>query len=916
MILRKRRVSDAIKGAELTGSSVYGALSSVTLLVAASLGMPAYAQDASSPDQIEQIIVTGSSIRGIPPTGSNLIQMGQESIVESGSATMQELFSTVPQLGTFNEAPRPDPHSNGILSTAPNIRGIGQAQTLVLINGQRVVGVGHLQNISDPSIVPPSGVNRVEVIADGASSIYGSDGIAGVVNVLTLREFEGVRGAVRYGWGDGYDLNNLNFVTGTTWNDGGFMMSVESSNTSNLEGFDRDFMTTDFSDRGGVDNRTQNGCIPSQFRFNNESGSATGDYITYGSGAINERCDNSQYTDLYPSQERLSFFGSGHHRFTDRISGVFDIFHSSTDSEANLQPALSNGVMTRDNPFFPSHMVPSDVDSITAYYNVSELTGERLRDVQSVRVWGGSFGTDVEFGRFMWTTYLTGSKSWTDLNEGSFNPGANLAAIRGTTPETALDPFAGRTANDVLVGIADYEQYFGSHQYLWEINSKVDGPLFEVSGGEVRGAVGGVFRKEFYDGENTLSRIGFKENLGKQIGRREVNSVFGELFIPVIGGGNALTGVQNLDISLSARYDKYSDFGNTTNPKIGINWRINDSVMLRGSYGDSFAAPMLPDLFGPDTRAGYGAGGRTPAGVTPQRTGSIFIAGGNPNLDAETANTWSLGMELTPLSMPGLSVSATYYSLAFEGRIYYPNSAFFDVLPEFDQFFMDNIVCETGTYPGGTNCTSLPVDSAAIYEVIKDLRLQNFPRPVNGPEDIPDIYILQDLRRANLAEIDTTGIDLDTRYAWDTSFGSMALQLQGNYITKFDQRAIAGAEAVDQFPFGQQKLKLRSSFSAVSGPATAVLTANFSDKYRDQYLAMTGSGTVQSVETIKSFTSVDFHLGLDLQSLGMGFGSSTLLTLDLSNMFDQDPPRRRAGTGYGRGDVLGRVFTVGIRQEF
>ncbi len=206
---------------------------------------------------------------------------------------------------------------------------------------------------------------------------------------------------------------------------------------------------------------------------------------------------------------------------------------------------------------------------------------------------------------------------------------------------------------------------FASKQWVWELNSKVDGPLFHIPGGDVKVAVGGVFRKEFYDGINTLSRIGFLENLGAQIGRRKVYSGFGELFIPVFGEDNAVAGLHRLDISVSARYDHYSDFGQTTNPKVGVNWAPFEGFTLRGSYGTSFHAPPLPDLFGPDTRAGYGTGGLTPAGLAT-RTGSIFIAGGNPDLDAETATTWSLGLDIAPPAISGLRASATYCNIKFK----------------------------------------------------------------------------------------------------------------------------------------------------------------------------------------------------------------------------------------------------------
>lgn len=888
----------------------------------------AHAQDqndnsaVADEDVIEEesvIVVTGSSIRGVPPTGSNLIQLGADEVVNTGASTTQELLANVPQLGTFNEAPRPDPHSNGILSTAPNIRNIGQAQTLVLVNGHRIVGVGHLQNISDPSIVPPSIIQRVEVVADGASSVYGSDGIAGVVNIITREEYDGAAATFRYGFGDDYDLLNTNGVFGTTWSGGGIVAAVEYSKTSRLQGSDRDYVTTDFSDVGGVDNRALINCATPAFKINDAEGKPTGDFIQYGTGDVNARCENAGYTDLYPRQERLSFFAAGHHEAAPGIELFFDAFHSTTNSDAYLQPAGASGVMTRQSPYFPHSEVDPSVESISVYYSASEVSGVRLRDKQEIAVYGGTVGTDVSLGDFVWTTYLTGSHSTTDLNEGSFSPVVNSQFINGTDPATAIDPFTGMTSEQTKVGLANYEQFFGSTQWIWELNSTVDGPLFSIPAGDVRAALGGVYRREFYDGKNTLSRIGFEENLGGEIGRREVYSLFGELFIPLFGSDNAVPGLERLDISLSARYDHYNDFGSTFNPKIGVNWEPVTGFTLRGSYGTSFHAPALPDLYGPDTRAGYSGGGMNPPGVTNTRTGSIYIAGGNPNLKPEEATTYSFGFDVAPPSLSGFRASATYYNINFTGRIAYPTAFgnFFYILPEMNQYFVDNVVC-----PGGqpydpatsTGCVSETIDPAIVYDLIKDLRLQNFPAAVNSPADIPPVYIVSILRRVNLGSIDTDGIDFDVSYRWSMADTDLGIQVQGNRVLNYDQIAVPGAPTVSQFDFGQSKFKARAAFSVLNGPFTAIATVNYNDKYRTQYTAVENGETSLSTETVDSFTTVDLHFGYRLPEVGVLNG--TELTLDVDNLFDEDPPFVRSGFGYGDGNPLGRLITLGIRKQF
>lgn len=862
------------------------------------------------------IVVTGSSIRGVPPTGSQLIQLGAEAVVTTGATTVQELLSNVPQLGSFNTAPRPDQRSNGIISTAPNIRGIGQAQTLVLINGHRLVGVGHLQNIPDPSIVPPSAIQRVEIVADGASSVYGSDGIAGVVNLITRRDYEGVGATVRSGIGDDYGTFNANAIVGDKWDGGGVMLSVEYTRNTRLEARDRDFLTQDFSGAGGRDNRAiGNACTPGTYRNNTTAtGGATGDFIQPATGARNPRCDNFRSGDIYPRQERLSFFGAGHQDVTDTVEAFFDGFYSRTTSDAKRPEGslYTSGVVTRASPFFPAG-VAATVPSVTVFYNVNRVFGIPERDTQKISVYGGTAGLNVKLpSDFTWSTYVTGSRSQTDLREGSFSSAANAQFINSSNPATAIDPFGDRTSLTTQITLADWQQRYFSKQYIWEINTKVDGPLVTLPGGDLKIAVGGVHRQEYYDGLFTNGRIGFAEGVGTQDGLRKVWSAFGELFIPIFGEGNATTLLNSLDVSLSARFDSYNDFGNTTNPKIGVNWSPIEGVAFRGSYSTSFHAPALPDLFGPDTRAGYVANGLLPPGMPVGSVpGGIFIAGGNPNLRAETAESWSLGADFTPRAIPGFKASFTYYNVNFKGRIAFPASAFFYVDPAFNPYFVSNIVCTSGTFPGGTGCMSRPIDPNIVFDLIKDIPRQGFPTTVNGAGDLPDIYSVTILRRANLAQIRTDGLDFDIGYQFDTGIGSVGAQFQGNYVLNYDQRAAPGSASLNQFSFGQQRLKLRGQASLLSGPITAVGVVNYSGRYKNQYNLPTG---VLATETISSYTTVDLHLGYELGPLP--FLKESEINVDVSNLFDREPPFARSGFGYGVGDVLGRVLSVALRAKF
>lgn len=210
---------------------------------------------------------------------------------------------------------------------------------------------------------------------------------------------------------------------------------------------------------------------------------------------------------------------------------------------------------------------------------------------------------------------------------------------------------------------------------------------------------------------------------------------------------------------------------------------------------------------------------------------------------------------------------------------------------------------------------SQPIDPQKVFDSVQGLRLQNFPKPVTTPADIPPVYIITILRRQNLAQIDTTGIDFDASYQWQMGgIGTMGVQVQGNRVISYDQTAIPGAPKVSQFDFGQAKLKMRGSVSLKSGDFTTTAMVNFNDKYRAQYLAPSGTTSVNAVETIDAFTAVDLHVGYTLPASGVL--ADTQFTLDVDNVFNADPPRARSGNGIGVGNVLGRVVTLGIRKKF
>jgi iron complex outermembrane recepter protein len=283
---------------------------SVALLAALAAG-DAFAQTSDADaGEVEQVVVTGSTIRGAPPVGSNLITVGQDSIQKTGAQTVQQVLRSVPAVvgmgavgqGAFGSA-------DGAGTNAPTIHGLGASasnSTLILIDGHRLPLSGINHALADPNILAPLAIQRVEVLAEGASSVYGSDAVAGVINFITRRNFNGLEVRGQTGYADGYHTYGAGAVAGKTWDSGSVLVALGYSDRDGLLGSKRDFAARDRRATGGS-NLASFFCSPATIQV------GTGNIITApytGAGVANapanSPCDYSGLIDLFPSERRYS----------------------------------------------------------------------------------------------------------------------------------------------------------------------------------------------------------------------------------------------------------------------------------------------------------------------------------------------------------------------------------------------------------------------------------------------------------------------------------------------------------------------------------------------------------------------------------------------------------------------------------
>lgn len=857
----------------------------------------ASAQTAPAPDsaaatEVDDIVVTGTLLRGVAPTGTNVVSMGRQDVIATGAASSNDLLARIPQISSaFNTAPQPGA-TMALPINRPNIRNLGGAggsTTLVLLNGNRMVGAGILQTSPDPSVIPPGVLERVEVIPDGGSSIYGSDAIGGVVNFITRKKFEGIEATGRYGVGDGYDQFDLNLTAGKSWDGGSGIISYAYAQHSNISGADRDYFTQDLTSRGGGDYRST-ACSPGTIT------TANGNYVLPGRTPGSNLCDTAKVIDFYPEEERHSLFATVSQTVNERLSLDATAYYSQREtsrrgvSVGEGTGLAGGGLISFMNPYFKSvageflHNVSFNYDD--AWDGVLPKNNSRFTSAGFTPSLTYQINDDWRLKASLnWGRSTNQVRSW------AINTTAEAVALAGTTAATALNPYnVGATNAAVLKGIIDFQNYGHSVQEIREARAVVDGNLFTLPAGDVKLAVGVEYHEETLkaqQGNGAPSAL----NLVSSSTSRDVKSMFAEVLAPVFNSPS----MGSLDLSASVRYDSYSDVGDTTNPKIGFNYRPASTLTFRGNWGTSFHAPSLADMGdGVDTRLQVL---RFSLLLPDPQQGEIarptlVLAGGNADLKPETADTWSLGFDWRPEgALEGLTASVTYYNVAFQDAIGVTpvgRGSFF-TNPGFASLFIRNPSLEAMTARvGGLSVDGAP-SLASLY----------------APGSLtPAIFF--DARRHNFGTLDVDGIDFNLRYARPASFGLWHVGLAGTYGLNRESRLSKQDLKINEFKNGTGRYSLVASSGLISGAFAGELTVNHSSS-----ADLTG---IPDQNKVSGFTTVNLFGSYDL-GLSGAF-SDTTVTLNIDNVFDEEPPYYNAAGGTANGSTLGRVVSIGLRKTF
>jgi iron complex outermembrane receptor protein len=714
-------------------------------------------------NELQEVIVTGSHIRGEAPVGSELKVYTREDLDQSGAATVDQFARLIPQnfsntdgvsnyvsnayLASFSNVDQ-----NIANSSAFNIHGLGPSATLTLVNGHRIAPAGFDGSLVDVSQIPLSAVDHIDILSDGASAIYGSDAVAGVVNIVTRKDFDGAETGVRYGQATAGGAREVTAsqVLGKSWSAGDALLTYE------------------YDDQGGLDASQRS-------------------YIANQGGP----------SSLLPENRRNSVFLTG-----SQMAGA--------DTTLSGQATYSDRATTYANTY------ASTISTAWNTYAADEKQfGLTLSVDQSlIRDWHLSLTGDFSELR----------QSWEEDTK-SVSP--------GTSPQYSASTTDGESR-------------------LLEADVLANGSLFPISGGSIKAAVGADFRREQF-GADTSPGI----DTGSPTEHRNVSSTFVEMVVPI--AGDVGPGLQRLDASAAVRNDDYSDFGSSTNFKFGAAWTPFTGLTLKSTFGTSFQAPLLSQIYSPVFSYAYQFPDSTsPTGVTD----TLYKIGGNSNLEPEKSRALTLGLDWKPGQ--NFQLSANYFRIDFDDRIEAPPTLNLDIFTSLLAPFIER-------NPPLAQVRAA-FDSPYFVGDLAGL----------GPTGVKAIF---DDETANISTTHESGIDFATAYRLPTRLGQFAVSLDLTHLIRNDLQTVNGApvEALLN-AFGQPpKWKGRGGVTWGQGPFIASAFVNFVGGYENTLLT--------PGESISAWTTADLYVAYKTRNMASTPSLDNLtVALNVSNLADKRPP--------------------------
>ncbi len=885
---------------------------------------------------VDEITVTGTRITREPAVQpGNVSLINAEDIERTPNYSVQDMLLKFPAIGLQGTSRN---NSNG--GRGAHFSGIHQLsanRTLVLLNGRRMVSTirDSLGLGVDLQSFPINLIDGVEVLTDGASAIYGSDAVAGVINVKT-KHFEGVELSAGFGTPDdpGGDSYNAGIIAGWSGERAEITAAATIVDTGRIDLQQRDWASIpilgQLDSGNGVILTLMGSGIPPEgrqpdagiiFKPDPVSGASFQPYDTFGFSGLNGSAGDGSLQSIIDTGHRFNYNdidgGSSLINASRVVNGgiigevdlnagnaalYYEVMGTHREGVLNFTPLPIADALGRftnllqvpfSNPHIPADAVPvlraavgADATQFQMWWRAFDLGNRRFKyNSDTMKVTAG-VRADLPFATSAWSynAWLTYGRS--TLDEVTQNQ-VNVARL-----QTALDPVAckqdracpkdaaghptldifGRSAKSQAemdyVLFADDEQ---TEYEFWHLAAMLTGELWTLPGGAVNVATGLEWRSE--SGSVDTSEVVQAGNSGGNFaeptkGDFSVWEFFTEFHIPLLENRAF---AQELAVDAALRYSDYDSAGTETTWKLGLHWRPISSFKLRGTYATGFRAPNILEAYGgradsflivadpcntaadlyrnnSTVQANCAAAG-APADFVQNASQLKVSAGGNPDLEAETSDSFSVGFTWTPGMLDNFSLNMDYYDVRVDGAIGVPD----------------------------------PVDIIITCYTIPDLTAPECARLGRGPSGTITRF---ELLNENLSRLETSGIDLSAHYTHATTLGEFGLTGNANWLDEYVETTASGVVS-------KRGGKVASAISSWAGYPKwrSILTATFS---RNNWSI---GGSWRYLDAMDIFDAIEFdniHNSVDAVNYFDLFGSyhNNLIeiTLGADNITNETPP--------------------------
>jgi iron complex outermembrane receptor protein len=816
---------------------------------------------AAEDESVERIQVTGSHIKRTDMEGpSPITSLSADDIAKSGVTDLIGLFAKLPMAGqgTFStQGNSSDNTSNG--GSSVSLRGLGADSTLILVNGRRVSVSPFANNIDtafvDINNIPLAAIKRVDILKDGASATYGSDAVAGVINIILRDQVEGVEVTAKMG--DTADGGGKEQSLSMVWGNS----TKKSTHTFVLDYFDREEIL--YGDRSYSKSANQSGLRPTDSNATDfRSSSGFPGTIALASDSTNRmpdtfgndqclaadivgnlcRYDYAPMMTSTPASERVSFIYMGKYEINDNVRAFAELNgqNSKTTIRGAGSPSFNELFMSGDNVNHPFANMPTH-----EFYQQDLTMRRRMVDIgnREKRVSSDYYrtvlGLNGEIENWSWELAYNYIKS--QSVERGVNGFPNSRRTQEAIDSGLWNPFEPSSNSQESLDYIETQTSRVGKSTSKSIDGTISGSLMEMASGELGLAVGFEYREESIS-DNPDDQFLRGEVFGTEAtqanGSRDSHSLFAELAIPV---------TETLEVQVAVRYEDYSDFGDTTDPKVAFIWTPTDKLSLRGSFGTAFRAPSLHQV-------GLGNTDESPNLVDDVRCAAVgninkacepqeytAILSGNKDLGPEESESYNLGV-IYQIN-DDLDFSVDYYSYDIENVITK------DTQFKFSTFGNDPLVVE------------------------------RLPSTITGdPGEVVRIYD----QFENIGNIKTSGLDLEVNFKMTNDLGDFKFSYALNYVLKYeDSRPNAdGSMRIDtqEGEFEQPEIRWTFNTSWVKNDWNANVAVNFIGEFEQD-----ASVQAEGIANIDSMTTVDTTVNY------IGFENMTL-TLGATNLFNEEPP--------------------------